>query len=71
MARTLSAVTADDLQGWMSKHGYSVRTLAAATERASTTIQRYRDGTLAIPRVFELALRGLEADRGGPDEDRD
>lgn len=57
---TLSDMTADELRAWMDDHGYSVRSLARALEREPSTIQRYRVGTSPIPRVIELALRGLE-----------
>ena len=69
MASTIADVTADELRAWMREHGYTVRGLAAATRVAPATVQRYRDGSQAVPYVFELALRGLEADSGGTDED--
>ena len=64
MASTIPDVTADELRAWMSDRGFSVRALAAETGHAPATVQRYRDGSQPIPRVFELALRGIEAERG-------
>ena len=60
MVTTISGVPSDDLRAWMTAHGYTVRSLARALEREPRTIQRYRDGSLPVPRVIELALRGLE-----------
>lgn len=64
MTSTVVDVTADELRAWMREHGYSVRGLAAETGHSPATVQRYRDGSLVIPRVFELALRGIERSRG-------
>lgn len=64
MASTIADVTADELRAWMRERGYSVRALAAETGHAPATVQRYRDGSQPIPRVFELALRGIEAEFG-------
>lgn len=58
---TLSDMTGDEFRAWMDEHGYSVRSLARALEREPRTIQRYRDGSLPVPRVVELALVGLTA----------
>lgn len=58
----LSDMTADEFRSWMESHGYSVRSLARALEREPRTVQRYRDGSLPVPRVIELALIGLEAE---------
>ena len=50
-----------DLRAWMTAHRYSVRTLAADLGVHPATIQRYRDGTLKVPRAISLALETLSA----------
>ncbi len=50
-----------DFRAWMTAHGYSVRRLADELGVRPSTVQRYRDGTRPIPKVIEVALRGIEA----------
>ena len=59
MTTTLPRVDAQDFKDWMDANEYSVRGLAAALKREPRTIQRYRDGSLKVPRVVDLALVGL------------
>ena len=53
------SMTGKALRSWMTEHRHSVRTLAAALEMHPSTVQRYRDGTLPVPRAVELALETL------------
>ena len=53
-------MTGTQLRAWMTQRRYGIRVLAAALELHPSTVQRYRDGTLQVPRVVELALETLE-----------
>ncbi len=55
--------TPEGLRAWRAAHGVSQRQLADLLEVGwKGTLSRYENGHLAIPRVIELALRGLEAE---------
>lgn len=56
-----SGMTADELRAWMDEHGRSVRDLAVELGVYPSTVQRWRDGTRAIPSMLEVALRALPA----------
>ncbi len=56
-------MTADELKGWMTRNGYSVRGLARDLGLSPTTITYYRSGKRPVPRTFALALDTLELRR--------
>lgn len=58
---TLAHVDAPGLKQWMTDNGWTVRGLASALDIHYRTVQRYRDGSAAVPRVVELALQSLGA----------
>ena len=48
---------------WRKRIGMTQEQLAAALELGRRTIGYYEDGTLLIPRVVALAMKGLETER--------
>ena len=57
-------MTGTELRAWMTRHGYSIHRLAGALGIHASTVQRYRDGSLKVPRLVELALPTLTRDAG-------
>jgi transcriptional regulator with XRE-family HTH domain len=57
----------DTLRRWLADHGFTRERLAGALEVHETTVYRWLNGSVAIPRTVELALLGLEV---GEEDDR-
>ena len=53
----------EELKAWMAEHGVTVRGLASDLGIHFVTVQRYRDGSLAVPPWFGFALAGLLGSR--------
>ena len=61
-------MTGAELKAWRVERGLSQAALAALLgiprqQRRSQQLYRYESGKLPVPRVVELALRALEANR--------
>jgi DNA-binding XRE family transcriptional regulator len=54
----------EDVRAWRKKVGLSQEQLAALFDLGRRTIGYYEDGTLLVPRVVALAMKGYEAERG-------
>lgn len=52
-------MTGTELRAWMTRHHYSIHRLADTLGIHASTVQRYRDGSLKVPRLVELALPTL------------
>ena len=53
-------MTAADLTTWMTAHRYNKSQLADALGIARSTLDRYLDGSVDVPKVVRLALKALE-----------
>ncbi|MSQ29174.1 MAG: hypothetical protein EXR68_01630 [Dehalococcoidia bacterium] len=49
-----------ELRAWMMERRWHIHALAAELGIHPSTLQRYRTGELAVPKVVELALKTLE-----------
>ncbi len=49
-----------ELRAWMTAHRWGIHALAVEMGIHPSTLQRYRAGTLPIPKVVVLALRTVE-----------
>lgn len=54
-------MTAAELEAWMDRHGISQAGLARELEVSRNTIAVYLSGGQEMPRVFDLALKAIEA----------
>ena len=52
-------MTAADLTAWMTAHRYNKSQLAEALGIARSTLDRYLDGSVSVPKVVRLALIAL------------
>ena len=50
-------MTAGELKAWMTLECWSVRSLAIYLGRNPATVQKWRKGTLPIPRYVELITK--------------
>ena len=57
-------MTGEEFDVWMREHGWSNRRLATELEVHYVTVARWRLGEQPVPRIAELALKGLERRRG-------
>lgn len=48
------------MRQWIERNGYTRERLARELDVHPRTIYRWLDGSVAIPRAIELALKGLE-----------
>lgn len=55
--------TPEEFRSWRKRVGLTQEQLAALFDRGRRTIGYYEDGTLLVPRVVALAMRGYEAER--------
>ncbi len=53
-------MTGSELKAWMSKNRWGIHRLADEMGIHPSTVQRYRDGTLPVPRLVEIAVEYLE-----------
>ena len=53
-------MTSSGLREWMKRKRYSIRLLSDALGLHPSTVQRYRDGSLPVPRTVELAVEHLD-----------
>ena len=52
------------LRAWMAEYRYTGATLARLLDVHPSTVQRWRDGNLVVPRMAALALETLARPKG-------
>jgi transcriptional regulator with XRE-family HTH domain len=53
-------MTPEDLRAYLDRFGLSQAELARQLDVSRTTVNHYLSGKWPIPKVFELALKGLK-----------
>ncbi len=56
-------MTPEDLKEWRKTHSYTQQGLADTLGVIRLTITRWENGTRAIPKLLELALRTLDCEK--------
>ncbi len=53
-------MTTDEFRDWLHRFGYTQTALGRALGVSRATVGRWRNGTLPVPRLVEVALSALE-----------